>query len=75
MDRCEVVELSGDVFDEVWSKVLPQYGPDTTEAARLQLARIVLAAHREGTDASNSEQAVLERMQSALIAARMLRTA
>ena len=24
----DVIEMLGDVFDEVWSKVLPQYGPD-----------------------------------------------
>jgi hypothetical protein len=71
----QVLEMLGDVFDEVWCEISHQYDPDDDQRARLQLARIILAEYRDGMGAPRLKEAVVPKMRSALIVSQMLRTA
>lgn len=70
----DILEMLGDVFDDVWVEISDLYTPDNSQSARMQLARITLAAYYEGMDISRLKQSCLEMAQSAFISNRMLRT-
>ena len=46
----ETLKVLGEVFDEVWASVAPEFGddPDDIEAARIRLATIVLELAQDG---------------------------
>jgi hypothetical protein len=69
----DVLEMLGDVFDDLWSEISPHCNPDNTQRRRLRLARIVLAAYRDGSDASSLKQAAFKGLRSC-IPAHTLRT-
>lgn len=71
----DVVEMLGDVFDDVWAEIAVQLDPDNDPETRLQLARTVLSEYREGMDASALRRHVFSLMLPALNPAQLQRTA
>lgn len=71
----DVIEMLGDVFDDVWAEIAVQSDPDKDQETRLRLARMMLAEYREGMDASTLRRLVSAKMQSALVTPQLQRTA
>lgn len=64
----DVLEMLGDVFDEIWAEIAVQSDPYNDQEMRLQLARIMLLEYQVGMEAAPLRSLVIRKIQPTLVA-------